>query len=91
MHNPPTDLSSLLMCYCILFYYYYFLSFVFIGPHPRHGRFPGQGSNQSYGHWSTPQPQQCQIQAAYVTYTTAQGKPRSAEQGQGLNPQPHGS
>ena len=24
-------------------------------------------------HWPTPQPQQCQIQAAFATYTTAYG------------------
>ena len=34
-------------------------------------RFPGYGSNRSYSCWSTPQPQQRQIWAASVTYTTA--------------------
>ena len=33
---------------------------------------PGKGSNWSYSRWPQPQPQQPQIQAASVTYTTAQ-------------------
>ena len=36
-------------------------------------KFPGWGSNQSSSCWPTSQPQQYQIQAASVTYTTAQG------------------
>ena len=34
-------------------------------------KFPGQGLNQSCSCWPTPQPQQCQIRASVVTYTTA--------------------
>ena len=34
-------------------------------------RFPGQGSNQSCSCWPMPQPQQCQIWAMSVTYSTA--------------------
>ena len=40
-------------------------------------RFPGQGSNQSYSCQPTPPPQQCQIQAASATYTTAHHNTRS--------------
>ena len=36
-----------------------------------------QGSNQSYSCRPTPQPQQCQIPATSVTYSTAQGNARS--------------
>ena len=46
---------------------------------------PGQGLNQSYSCWPTPQPQQCQIQASSMTYTTAHGNVGSptTEQTQG--------
>ena len=35
-----------------------------------------EGSNGSCSRWPTPQPQQCQIQATSVTYTTAHGNAR---------------
>ena len=40
---------------------------------PMHGIwwFPGKGSNWICSHQPMPQPQQCRIQAAFVTYTTA--------------------
>ena len=58
-----------------------------------HGGSQARGSNQSYGCWPMPEPQQCQIQATSVTYTTAQSNDRSlpTEQDHGSNPQPHGS
>ena len=40
-------------------------------------KFPGQGSNRSCSHQPQPQPQQCRIQAMFVTYTTAHGNTRS--------------
>ena len=40
-------------------------------------RFPGQGSNWSCSCCSTPKPQQCQIRATTLTYTTAHGNARS--------------
>ena len=39
--------------------------------------FPGWESNWSYSCWSTPQPQQCRIWAASVTYNTAHSNTRS--------------
>ena len=50
---------------------------MFLGPHLQHMRFPGKGSNRSYGCWPMPQPQQRQILAASATYTTAHGNARS--------------
>ena len=47
--------------------------FSFLGHTRGIWRFPGQGSNQSFSHWPSPQPQQCQIQATSSTYTTAHG------------------
>ena len=49
----------------------------FLGPHPWHMEFPGQGSNQSSSCWPTPEPQKFGIQATSATYTTAQGYARS--------------
>ena len=40
---------------------------------------PRLGSNWSYSCRPTPQPQQCQIQAASATYTTAQGNAGSPD------------
>ena len=53
--------------------FFFFLSFVFLGPHSRHMEVPRLGSNQSCSCRPTPQPQQCRIRAASVTYTAAQG------------------
>ena len=51
---------------------FYFLSFVFLGPHPRHIEVPRQARvNWSCSHWAWPQ--QHMIQAASVTYNTAHG------------------
>ena len=66
----------------LLFFYFVFiftlLSFVFLGPHPRHMEVPRLGgpirptaAGLNHSHWPTPQPQQCQILAVPVTYTTA--------------------
>ena len=54
---------------CALCFYLLFISF-FLGGGRTCGiwKFPGQGASQS---WLTPQPQQCQIQTASVTYTAA--------------------
>ena len=67
-----------------MFYFYLiFLGFVcvsvcsfgFLGPHSWHMVVPRLGSNWSYQ--PTPEPPQCQIQAASVTYTTADGNTES--------------
>ena len=50
---------------------------VFLGPHPRHMEVPRLGSNQSCSRWSTPEPQQCQIQASSSAYTTTHSNTRS--------------
>ena len=59
--------------------YFFFLLLLFFWSFQDHThgiwKFPGQGSNQSCGHWPKPQPQQCQIQATSLTDTTAQGNP----------------
>ena len=44
---------------------------------PRHRKFPGKGSNQRCSCQPTPQPHQCQIQAASANYTAAHGNARS--------------
>ena len=54
-----------------------FFFFCFLGPHLRHMEVPRQGSNQSYSCRPMPQPQQHQIRAVSVTYTTAHGSARS--------------
>ena len=51
--------------FIFLFFILFFLC-VFLGPHPRHMEGPRLGFKS--------EPQQCQIQAASATYTTAQGK-----------------
>ena len=54
--------------------FFVFLSFVFLGPHLRHMEDPRLGVES----WlKPPQPQQCQIQAVSLTYTTAHGNARS--------------
>ena len=58
-----------------VFFFCLFVLFCFLRSSYR--RFPGQGSNWSYSCQPTPQPQQCQIQAISVTYTTAHGNTRS--------------
>ena len=83
------------MCFIHLgFFLFVFRFFFFFFQCRRHGiwRFPGQGSNWSYGCRPTPQPQQHWIQAASAAYTTAHGKarPLTHEQGQGLNLCAHG-
>ena len=66
---------------------------LFTTAHTAYGRSQARGRIRAIGCWPTPQLQQCGIQAASVTYTTAHGNAGSlaTEQGQGLNPQPHGS
>ena len=55
-----------------------FLSFFFLlGPHPRHIEVPRLGVELGCSCQPTPQPQQCRIQAASVTYTTAHGNTES--------------
>ena len=58
-----------------LFIYYLFL--LFSTAPVACGGSQARGSNQSYCCWSMPEPQQHQIQALSVTYTTAQGNARS--------------
>ena len=68
----------------LFFFFFFFLSFChFQGRSHGIWRFPGQGSNWSYSLRPMPQPQQRRIPAASATFTTADG--------QGSNPQPHGS
>jgi len=45
--------------------------FVFLGLHPWYMEVPRLGQNRSCSCWPAPQPQQCGIQAASATYTTA--------------------
>ena len=80
--NGSCLLQSLLWCFFV---------FCFLGLQPRHGGSQAKGSNRSYS--CRPQPQPCQRRATSVTYTTAHGNAGSQPtgQGQGLNPQPHGS
>ena len=47
--------------------------------------FPSQGSNQSFSHWPTSQPQQHRIQASSATYTTAHRNPLSKARNQTRN------
>ena len=58
-----------------------------------YGGSKAKGLNRSYSCWPTPQPQQCQILATSVTYTTAHGNAGSLTHlaRPGINPQPHGS
>ena len=94
LHNYFEDfffLSSPISTICSFFFFFliFFLSFVFLGPHPRYMQVPrlgGWGSNQSCCHRPTQEPQQCQIQAASVTKTMPD--PLPTEQGQGSNPHP---
>ena len=63
---------------CLSLFYLFILSFLsFEGRTNSIWRFPGYGSNQSYSRQPTPQPQQCQIRATSVTYTTAHCNARS--------------
>ena len=70
----------------LVFFFFSFLSF--FGPHLWHTEVPRLGDNQSYSCRPTPQPQQRQIQAASVTYTTAPGNTRSLTHcvGPGIEP-----
>ena len=67
-HTPPP-------CFIFhdLIFFFCFLFFCFLGPHLWHVEVPRLGSNQSCSHWPIPQPQQHQIRAASMTYTTAHG------------------
>ena len=74
----------------ILFVYFYI--FCSLGPHPWHMEVPRLGVQWSYSCWPAPQPQQCQIRAAYAAYTTAHSNTRSLTHwGQGSNLQPRDS
>ena len=57
--------------YQLSLYFFFFSCFFFKGHTYGIWRFPGYGSNQSYSCWPTPEPQQCQIWATSVMYTTA--------------------
>ena len=48
----------------------FFCLFVFLGPQLQHVEVPRLGSNQRYCCWPMPEPEQGQIQAMSVTYTT---------------------
>ena len=54
-----------------------FFFFFFLGPHSQRMEVPRLGWNQSYSCRPIPQPQQCRIQAASVTYTIAHDNTRS--------------
>ena len=49
--------------------FFFFFFFFFLGPHLWHMEVPRLEAELSHSCWPTPQPQQCQIQAASVTYT----------------------
>ena len=51
----------------------FFCLFVFLGPHPWQMEVPRLRVNWSCSHWPMPQPQQHQIWAMSVTFTTAHG------------------
>jgi len=55
------------------FFHFFFFLFSFLGPHLQHMEVPSLGGESELSCQPTPQPQQCNIQAASVTYTTAQG------------------
>ena len=61
---------------CIYLFIYLFI-YCLLGPHLWNVEVPSLGAHLSYSHWSTPQPQECQIRATSVTYTTAHGNTRS--------------
>ena len=60
------SLFILFVCVCVFFV-------LFRASPVAYGGSQAMGSNQSCSHWPTPEPQQCQIQAASVNYTTAHG------------------
>ena len=63
----------------VLFFFFFFLSFCLFRVTPiAYGGSQARGSNQSCCYRPTPQPQQRQIWAASVTYTTAHGNARSS-------------
>ena len=62
----------------VFFWFFFFL--VFRAAPMAYGGSQARGSNQSYGCWPTPQPQQHRIQAAFATYNL------SSWQHQILNP-----
>ena len=57
-----------------LFFFFFFFS---LGLYPYLWKFLGGGLNRGCGCPPTPQPEQCQIRASSVTYTTAHGNARS--------------
>ena len=54
-------------------------------------KFAGEGLNQSFSCWPPPQPEQCQIQAASVTYTGAPSNARSLTHREGPRIEPMSS
>ena len=73
--NRPTSFMSLLAPQAFVGLFVFFL--LFEGPAQGIWRFPGWGSNRSCCCRPAPQPQQCQIWAKSVAYTTAHGNARS--------------
>ena len=79
MHVYNSLSISILLDIYYFFFFFPFFPFLFFSfclfQSRTHGiqRFPGQESNRNCNFWPTPQPQQCQIHAATVTYTTAHG------------------
>ena len=69
-----------------------FFFFFFSQLHLQHVEVLGLGVKSELQLWPLPQSQQCWIQAASVTYTQLVAMPdlQPTEQGQGLNPHPHG-
>ena len=81
VHRRQIPVIYLVLVHSFLFFSFLFFSFLFFsflffsfqGHRCSIWKFPGWGSNWSHSCWPTPQPQQCQIQAASVAYATAQG------------------
>ena len=69
-HNRSLVFLNFLNFSFFFFFFYFFFHTHFIW------KFPGQGSSQSY----SCQPQQCQIPASSVTYTTAHSNTKSRDQ-----------
>ena len=77
LNHPPLPASEISIVWFLPFFLPSFLPFCILVLHLQHMEFPWLGSNPSYNCWPTPQPQQCEIQATFVTYTTVHGNTES--------------
>ena len=81
--NEPilTLLTKIHILFRFFFFFFFFLFFIFLfffsAIPPQHMEVPRLGVEWSYSCQPTPQPEQCQIQSASATYTTAHGNARS--------------